>query len=66
MNKCMNEERRDFFIHLTRNIGSLTTGGVGETQLHLLDSGKVGTPLFIFSLNGPMDMGGPNLNIPTN
>ena len=59
MNKCMNEERRDYFIHFTSSIESLTSRGVDERQLHSLDSRKVGTPLFISSLNGPMDMRGP-------
>ena len=47
MNKCMNEEKRDLFLCFISNIGSLTTGGVGETQLRELDSGKVGTPLLL-------------------
>jgi len=34
MNKCMNEDMRDLFIYSTSSIGSVTTIGVGETQLH--------------------------------
>ena len=33
--------------------------GVNETQLHWLDSGQVGTPFVISSLNGLADMWGP-------
>ena len=33
--------------------------GMSETQLHWLDSGQVGTPLVISSLNGPTGMWGP-------
>ena len=33
--------------------------GVSETQLHWIDSGQVENPLVILSLNGPMDMWGP-------
>ena len=32
--------------------------GVSETQLYWLDSGQLGTPVVISSLNGPVDMRG--------
>ena len=59
MRKCVNEDSRDLFIHFTSTIGSLTTRGVGETQLNQLDARTVGTPLFISFVNCPMDMWGP-------